>query len=327
MSEHIKLTIGIVTYNQPEGLRRALDSIMPQLTSGVEIVIRDDSPDERSAKIVEAYAKEGVIRYFHGEKIGIDAADYFVVEHAKGEYVWWWGDDEMAPGGIAHVMELLNKHADLDFIWVNNKSKEYGQIGLDWGESRFFKNGDEAIAEVADLLGFLSALVFRRDLGWASKKPAERFIGTNFGGLYLVFYVLAHGRRFYYLAEPYIIAKTKHPEDQYFFDAFQVFGVTYYEMLKDFEGVLGHDAIKRSLTKNFNQVWRGILVYRAKGLTTNFGSRSRKLPTMFRLYWTFPDFWKALPFLLMPRWLLRICYNVYKKIRPGTWDRFKEKYN
>jgi len=327
MSEEIKLSIAIPTYNQPGPLSKTLSSIVPQLVPGVEVLIRDDSSNDDSEKLVRPYLAKGhPIRYIRGEKIGLDAADIFLIEASLGEYVWWFGDDEMAPGGVEAVLKLVNRYPEIDFMWVNSKSKEHGALGSNWGESRFFKDGNEALEELSDLLNFISALVFKREKALPATAGARKYFNSCVGGLYPILYILAKGGKAYYLAEPFVIAKDRDPEKPLWYDTFQVNAVSYYKVFYEFSWGFSRHSIKRALTKTFQSVWRGILVYRAKGITTNFGSKSSKLPILFKYYWSFPDFWKALPFLLMPRWLVRICYKLYKKIKPQKWDRFRERY-
>jgi glycosyltransferase involved in cell wall biosynthesis len=326
------LSFCIVTYKNAKRIRRLLSLLIPQARPEMEIVIRDDSPDNETREIVEEYSKIFPIRYFQGEKLGIDGANYFVAKEARGDYVWWFGDDTLVPNAIHHVIQTLQKNPQIDFMWINSGNEEnpsdMNDGGLNWGPSRFLKDGNEALEEIADLLGFLSALVFRREAGIPSYEGAKKWMGTNFAGLYTVFYALSRpNAKVYYMAERLILGQPKLPEDQLFFDSFEVFGITFYKMLKEFEGEFKSSSIKKCLAKNFEAVWKGTLVYRAKGLTTNLGSDNLPLGKFFRLYWTFGGFWVALPFFLMPRPLVRVCYKIYKFFSPKTKNRFEKKNN
>lgn len=53
MRNNILLSICILTYNQFEKIKRFLLSIESQITPEIEIVIQDDSTDDKSKKLVE----------------------------------------------------------------------------------------------------------------------------------------------------------------------------------------------------------------------------------------------------------------------------------
>lgn len=324
------LSFCIVTYKNATRVRQLLENLIPQAVPEMEIIIRDDSPDDATRQVVLEYSKIFPIRYFQGEKLGIDGANYFVAKEARGDFIWWFGDDRIIPTAIAHMVQTLRSHPDIDFLWVNSGNEENPDDkddgGLNWGPSRFLKDGNEAIEEIADQLGFLSALVFRREAGIPSYVGAEKWIGTDFAALHTVFYILSRpNAKVYYMAERLILGKPKLPEDQLFFDSFEVFGITFYKMLKEFESEFRSSSVKKCLAKNFEAIWKGTLVYRAKGLTTNLGSNTMPLGKFFKLYWTFGSFWVALPFFLMPRPLVRICYKIYKIFFPKTQNRFEKK--
>ena len=54
-SKEIILSICILTYNQPERIEKLLQNLSTQVTFEVEILIRDDSPDNRTKEIVRGY--------------------------------------------------------------------------------------------------------------------------------------------------------------------------------------------------------------------------------------------------------------------------------
>ena len=113
------LTIAVPTYNQPKRFKGLLDSLTTQELNGVEILVRDDSTNQESELIAKSYISKLPIRYIHGEKIGLDAADLFLLEKSKGEYVWWIGDDILASGATKKILYLIGEYQDISYIWVN----------------------------------------------------------------------------------------------------------------------------------------------------------------------------------------------------------------
>ena len=100
------LSICIATYNQPQEMTSLLSSLEKQVTPEVEVVIRDDSPNEETRKIIEQYQKSFPIRYIKGEKIGLDRVIIDITKKATGKYVWWFGDDELVDGAVEYILEI-----------------------------------------------------------------------------------------------------------------------------------------------------------------------------------------------------------------------------
>ena len=53
MNNQILLSVCVPTYNRPTQFRRMLIGLMPQLTDEIELVIRDDSPNNETKKVFE----------------------------------------------------------------------------------------------------------------------------------------------------------------------------------------------------------------------------------------------------------------------------------
>jgi len=66
--------------------------------------------------------------------------------------------------------------------------------------------------------------------------------------------------------------------------------------------------VRKVIKKSFASLWRGMLVGWIGGWDTPKGKRWR----MFKLYWSYPECWIALPIMLMPLWVNRGLYRVYK---------------
>jgi len=307
-------------------MQNLLDSLKLQEMTGVEIVIRDDSSDNKTEEIVRRYEDALPIRYFKGEKTGVDRAIIFITQQATGKYIWWFGDDVMAPGAVDYILQLLRQHQDISLIWVNSIPMEGGMLSLDFGKDKFFRDRNEVLEQVGDLLGFISATLFKRENALPGLKLAERHVGSAFVTLYLILYVLSGDGRFYYVQTPYVIAQSKPASESLWYDPFQVFAVNLYQVVTDdeFRKKFSPASVKRMLANNLDSICRTILVHRAKGYMHGLGSKSPKLGMLFLLYWKFPAFWWALPFLIAPRFLVRILYRLYKVFFRETRLRFRD---
>ncbi|MDP1689126.1 MAG: glycosyltransferase family 2 protein, partial [bacterium] len=154
------LSICLPTYNQPNSIRAFFESIKNQLSSDIEILILDDSPNDDTGIIIREYASQlsVPIRYIKGEKSkigGYDKALLRLTKEARGQYLWWYGDDVMAPDAILRITATINKNPNLSFIWLNSRDiNNEKDPGLDLGGDKYFKNGSEIFEINVGLLGF-----------------------------------------------------------------------------------------------------------------------------------------------------------------------------
>lgn len=91
------VSIGIPTYNRPDGLRVTLQCLMGQTYPNLEIIVSDNaSPGDQIEKLVQEFmATDPRIQYVRQSKnIGIIKNFQFVLEKATGEFFMWAADDD-----------------------------------------------------------------------------------------------------------------------------------------------------------------------------------------------------------------------------------------
>jgi glycosyltransferase involved in cell wall biosynthesis len=108
MSTEPLITIGIPTYNRPDGLRKTLEKITRQTYSNLEIVVSDNcSPDEEIVRsVVESFSlKDQRIKFYRQpNNLGSIGNFHFLVSIASGKYFLWAADDDEVE--INYVEEL-----------------------------------------------------------------------------------------------------------------------------------------------------------------------------------------------------------------------------
>lgn len=316
----VLLSICIPTYNQPAELRKLLESLVDQVGSETELIIRDDSTNDDSKLVADDFSRRIPLRYFKGKREGLDVAILFLTQEARGKYVWWLGDDVVTSGAVAHILDVVKRYPDISFLWLNSADVEdVRDVALHLGGDMFFRDRNQVIEEDIGLLGFISATIFRKSNVVGGLESVKKYIGSAWVNLYLILYVLSGEGRQYFINKPYILSRPKLPGEKRWYDPFQVFGITLFHVAQEFRGKFDARSIRKALSDNFGKVWRSILVERAKGYTIGFASFSPKVPPLFRLYWNFPEFWIAFPFLIAPRFLLKFFYRAYTIVR--SWFR------
>ncbi len=317
----IKLSLCIPTYNRPEEFKRMLLGVLPQLNNEVEIVVRDDSQTSETKNIFDELTinKDINYQYYTGKKIGLDAASLFLFEHARGEFIWLFSDDdELLSGGIAEVLELIEAHDDLNAIWANFDSDLPSGLSVKNRTSGFFDSGSQALDIAGTGIGLVSTQIFRRKQGLLGFDIAKKHIvGFSFASTAVYLSVLAGPGKFYFMNGPYILCHPTKPDEiisitnssgMIVNNGFHVYGVEFHNIVREFEGRFDKKSVRRLLSVNFGALWRGMVVGYAGGWDTPKNKRLK----MLKIYWSYPECWLALPILCMPRTVIKMLYQFYK---------------
>ncbi len=91
------VSVGVPTYNRPNGLRRTLECITTQSYRNLEIIVSDNaSPgDETGAVVREFMSRDTRIKYIRQDRnIGVIPNFQYVLKMATGEYFMWAADDD-----------------------------------------------------------------------------------------------------------------------------------------------------------------------------------------------------------------------------------------
>jgi glycosyltransferase involved in cell wall biosynthesis len=308
------LSFCIPTYGQPQHLRQTLESLLGQDMDGVEIVIRDDNQDSETERVVAEYLTQLPIRYFHMGKEGVDRAFLFLSKEARGVFVWWFGDDVLEAGAIARVTGFLRNNPAVDFIYINSTDLSGEHYSIQLGGSRYFVDRNEVLSKLKDQLGFCSAMLFKRDTLALGLDKAEGCVGTFWVTFFLVLHTLASGKSFYFFDGRNFLSEPKPAGEARWYDSFLVHGINFALVARQFEDRFNRDALHKMLADKFSRSWRAVVVERALGFKTGFAAAHLKLATLFRLYWSYPEFYVAVPMMLVPRPILMWLYSLYNKI-------------
>ncbi len=320
-SQHnISLSICIPTYNRPEAFSNLLSHLLPQIDDRVEIVVRDDSPNDNSKKIFHSLVNNTKInyKYFHDSKIGLDAASLFLLENASGDYVWWFGDDdELLDGGIKAVLNLMDNNNDLNFIWANFALGDKSNLAVD-RSAGFFESQDDMLESLGNSIGLISAAIVKRKVALKGLERAQKHIhGFSWAALAIALYAASEPGRSYFLRGPFILCNPTTIDEIKSItvkgvdidnDGFITYGIYFLELLEDFKDRFSAKSIRKILTVNFSSLWRGMLVGWVGGWDTPKGKRI----SLLKYYWSYPEFWVAFPIMLLPRWMVIALYKFYK---------------
>ena len=194
----ISISIVIPTRNRSNLLRRAVDSLINQNFSAIELIVVDDGSDPEHQEKNEAIAREAgdQVRYiflpqrFNGAGGGPGTARNAGVKASNGAVVGFLDDDdEWVPVGfLPTVAELFLGHEELDFLIADQKTvfqgvclREHYQPQLRARLSKCKRMGEDvyeitrADAFTADLwMAQLNSCVFRRSFYEALEGSNDR---------------------------------------------------------------------------------------------------------------------------------------------------------
>ena len=318
-SSYFSLSICILSYEQPEEMRRLLDSLVSQWTPDIEVIMRDDSLHDETYYLVKEYQKKIPIRYIRGKREGIDNTIIFLTEEAKGEYVWWIGDDTIAPWGVSKVLEVIQKFPTVNFIWANYLLSGTQKYGVDLCVDSGIVDKNLLLYHARAGLGFISSTIFKRNLGMQSLAQAQKFVGTEFSNLYIVLHVITRPGSIYNLQGPIVIChpadsneirrRVNKPDGQITNNSFNVFAINFSKILNNFSVFFNRNVVNDVLRKNFSSVWRGMIVGYVGGWDVLEGKR---IP-MIRNFGMYFGCWVFILLSFIPRNILSYMYSIYQR--------------
>jgi glycosyltransferase involved in cell wall biosynthesis len=103
------VSVVIPCYNSSRFLGEAIESVLLQTYSRIEIIVVDDGSTDGTAQIARSYP----VRYIYQENRGISAARNTGIAHAQGKYVLFLDhDDRLLPRGVETGVRLLEEHPE-----------------------------------------------------------------------------------------------------------------------------------------------------------------------------------------------------------------------
>jgi glycosyltransferase involved in cell wall biosynthesis len=118
-----ELSVIVPVYNTARYLSEALDSILMQGYSNLEVIAVNDGSKDGSDRILNEYErKNDQIRVFHRENAGLSATRNFGLKHANGDYIYFFdSDDRLISGALTKLLELI-RDTDSDLIGFTGRN-------------------------------------------------------------------------------------------------------------------------------------------------------------------------------------------------------------
>lgn len=116
------ISVCIPTFNRPKSLLNCLNSLSLQTNKNFEVCISDNCSKKNIKKLILPFRKKLNIRFNKNSKnLGFALNLLKVSKMAKGEFIWFLGDDDLlVKDAIQTLTKLIKKNGKSDFFWINS---------------------------------------------------------------------------------------------------------------------------------------------------------------------------------------------------------------
>ena len=141
------ITVVICTHNRAHWLEKTVQSVLDQISDGTELLVIDNaSTDETPSVVCDLTRTHPSIFVWREERLGVAFARNTALAKAKGEYVLFLDDDEIAePGWLTAYTRFIAEHNSVRLGCVGGPSIPFfektpprwidpARFGLDLGE-------------------------------------------------------------------------------------------------------------------------------------------------------------------------------------------------
>jgi len=123
MKSNPLVSVAIITYNQKDFLKEAIESVLSQQYEPIEIVVGDDCSSDGTKELLEEYQLKYPSKFIlkiSSQNKGITANSNEVNFACNGKYVaWLGGDDLMLPEKISTQVAYLESHPNCNILYHN----------------------------------------------------------------------------------------------------------------------------------------------------------------------------------------------------------------
>jgi glycosyltransferase involved in cell wall biosynthesis len=263
-----RLSICIATYNRAGYIGETVESIIPQITDEVEIVIADGDSTDATSSVVKRYVEVcRQIRYIRlPSKGGVDQDYCKAVELAEGEYCWLFPDDDLLkPGAIRAVLNEISKGYSLIIVNAQVMNRDFSKIlenkrlQIDTNEVYSESEMEPLFNRVVSYIHFIGCTVINRNL-WMQREK-ERYFGTEFIHVGVIFQASLPAPALV-IAQPYITYRNGNA--QWIQRAFEIWIFKWPNLLCSFAHISEQARQEYQKTQSWHRL-RKIIIYRAMG--------------------------------------------------------------
>lgn len=322
-----KLTIGIPVYNGESSLRETLSSIVSQVRKCrfVEVLISDNCSTDTTPLICQFYVeKYDFVRYnVNSQNIGFDGNIARIIELSTTDYIWFLGDDdEIAPGGIEYILELIDQNLQYAGIVINYSivsrqgNKLISERVINQMQDKVFTDANSLLGTLGLSPNFLSSIVINKKN--YVKEELSKFYGLKWFHFIVFLQMIEYGKS-YFVAHPFVLNKGIYLSGP---NEANAGGVSIKIMLDLLDHIYGlnnfnytYEVKKKVIDDSLGIFYRKVVSARMYGAKISYSILRRLLI----YYWTKPQLYMiVLPLYFIPGFVYRVIYMVRTFTRETT---------
>lgn len=212
MTEDIRISVALVSYNGAKYLKRQLDSILGQLGEQDELIVSDDGSSDGTVSLVEEYQRgDSRVRLLTGPGQGIKKNVEYALSHARGQYIFLADQDDIwLEGKVERVLRAFGHQGAA--VVVHDARVFAGEDSSDICMESFFEfrsSGAGIFKNIIKNSYIGCCMAFRRELLEAILPiPAQIEMHDQWIGILGDYYA----GKSYFLAEPFLLYR-RHGEN------------------------------------------------------------------------------------------------------------------
>lgn len=134
------VSVVIPTYNRKDLLKEAIDSVLAQDYSNLEIIVADNASTDGTKELIEEYSvtHSNIVYFRHNENIGQVENGKFAYKKARGDYYFFLCDDDSMVGQtfFSHAVDTMEANKTIVIthaisLIYNERTKRYRSLRID----------------------------------------------------------------------------------------------------------------------------------------------------------------------------------------------------
>jgi len=188
------LSIIIATYNRANFINQTINSIIPQLSGAVELLVVDGASTDNTEALMQEYLRRcDRIRYVRLQtKGGVDQDYNRAVELARGKYCWLFTDDDIVkPEAVKTILSQIAQGYELIIMNAEVRNPNLSNVleknRLDIINDRVYMPNEfeKFFLDNVLYMSFIGCVIIRRDI-WIEREK-EKYFDSDFIHLGVIF--------------------------------------------------------------------------------------------------------------------------------------------
>lgn len=165
-NNHIKVSIIMCAYNAQETLPVAIESILSQTHSNLQLIIVNDKSSDETSRVIDEYAaSDSRIKVIHNSKnVGAYVCRNIALNNVDGEYFTCHDADDIAmPTRIENQLKIIMDEDSTSSICLMLRISPDGEITR---KTRPTSNSPDGYAKLCHISGMHNTEFFRKNFGY-----------------------------------------------------------------------------------------------------------------------------------------------------------------